>query len=293
MLRPIRNVVVFAAGGGLGRAIVEALQREGFTVSAVTRPSNSISYGPGVTMYCRQDAVISTTGTFAANYQLTAVNAAAAAGVRRFLPSEYGGNTSLVGVAYYPSFAVEKKAIVDHLRTKESQGLTWTALCVGIFFSWVLEEGRGTLGWDLDKGEVTIYDSGNQEYDTSTVDQVARSAIAVLRNLKETENTYVFVNSFTSTQNQTLSALERIQGKSYKVSRDTSAATIARGLEELERGEVDAGYRDLVTGTIYDPGHFALFKADEVGKWKKILQLNNNEDLEGVITEVLRKKDLI
>lgn len=185
-------------------------------MSAVTRPSNSISYGPGVTMHRSEyddfdalvaifrgkDAVISTTGTFAANYQLTAVNAAAAAGVRRFLPSEYGGNTSLVGVTNYPPFAAEKKATVDHLRTKEPQGLTWTALCVGIFFSWVcpstivfssssfplgftdifiqvLEEGRGTLGWDIDKGEVTIYDSGNQEYDTSTVDQVARSAIAV------------------------------------------------------------------------------------------------------------------
>lgn len=53
---------------------------------------------------------------------------------------------------------------------------------------------------------------------------------------------------------------------------------------------MDAGYRDLVTGTIYDPGHFALFKADEVSKWKKILQLNENEDLDGVIMEVLRKK---
>ncbi|GFP55983.1 phenylcoumaran benzylic ether reductase 1 [Trichoderma asperellum] len=246
-----------------------------------------------VAIFRGQDAVVSTTGTFASKYQLTAINAAATAGVRRFLPSEYGGNTSLVGVTNYPPFAAEKKAIVDHLRTKESQGLTWTALCVGIFFSWVLEEGRGTLGWDIDKGEVTIYDSGNQEYDTSTVDQVARSTIAILRNLEETENTYVFVNSFTSTQNQTLSAMERIQGKAYKVSRDTSAAAIARGLEQLERGEVEAGYHDLVTGTIYDPGHFTLFKVDEVSKWKKILQLNDNEDLNGVITEVLRKKRLI
>jgi uncharacterized protein YbjT (DUF2867 family) len=90
-----------------------------------------------VAIFRGQDAVVSTTGTFAAKYQLTAINAAAAAGVRRFLPSEYGGNTSLVGVTSYPPFAAEKKAIVDHLRTKESQGLTWTALCVGSFFSWV------------------------------------------------------------------------------------------------------------------------------------------------------------
>lgn len=119
-------------------------------MSAVTRPSNSITYGPDVTMHRSeyddfdtlvgifrgQDAVISTVGTFAAKNQLTAIDAAAAAGVRRFLPSEYGGNTSLVGVTSYPPFALEKKAVVEHLRTKESQGLTWTALCVSILFSW-------------------------------------------------------------------------------------------------------------------------------------------------------------
>ncbi|UKZ91752.1 uncharacterized protein TrAFT101_006723 [Trichoderma asperellum] len=77
-----------------------------------------------VSIFRGQDAVVSTTRTFASKYQLTAINAAAAAGVRRFLPSEYGGNTSLVGVTNYPPFAAEKKAIVDHLRTKESQGLT-------------------------------------------------------------------------------------------------------------------------------------------------------------------------
>lgn len=140
---------------------------------------------------------------------------------------------------------------------------------------------------------MTIYDSGNQEVDTSTVDQVARAAIAILRNLEETENTYVFINSFVSTQNQTLSALERIQGKPYKVSHDSWSAVRSRGLEELERGEFEVGYHDLVTGTVYDPGHFTFFEREEVGKWKNILQLNEKEDLDGVIMDVLRKKKLI
>lgn len=149
------------------------------------------------------------------------------------------------------------------------------------------------MGWDIDKGEVTIYDSGDQEFDATTVDQVARAAIAILRNLEETKNTYVFINSFVITQNQTLSALERIQGKPYKVSHDSWSAARSRGLEALERGDIEVGYHDLVTGTIYDPGHFAHFKAEEVSKWKKILQLNEKEDLDGVIMEVLRKKNLI
>jgi hypothetical protein len=111
--------------------------------------------------------------------------------------------------------------------------------------------------------------------------------------LEETENAYVYVNSFVTTQKKTLSALERIQGKKYKVSHDTWSAARSRGLEALERGDIEVGYHDLVTGTIYDPGHFINFDAEEVGKWKKILQLNEKEDLDGVITDVLRKKHLI
>lgn len=149
------------------------------------------------------------------------------------------------------------------------------------------------MGWDVDKGEVTIYDSGDQKFDTSTVAQTARSAIAVLRNLEETKNAYVFTNSLVTTQNETLSALERLQGKSYKVSHDSWSAARSRGLEALERGETEVGYHDLVTGSVYDPGRFTHFPAEEVSKWKKILQLDNGEDLDGMIKDVLRKKNLI
>jgi uncharacterized protein YbjT (DUF2867 family) len=131
--------------------LVNALQKQGFNVSAITRPTNSLTFGEGVTVhrlnysdfdglvaaFTGQDAVISTIGTFGASEQMTAVDAAAAAGVQRFLPSEYGGNTSLQGVLHYPPFAAEKRKVVERLQSKEAQGLSWTALCTGIFFSWV------------------------------------------------------------------------------------------------------------------------------------------------------------
>lgn len=85
---------------------------------------------------------MSTIGTFGASEQLTAIEAAIAAGVYRFLPSEYGGNTSLEGVINYPPFALDKKRVIDRLHEAEANGLTWTALCTGIFFSWVSRVNR-------------------------------------------------------------------------------------------------------------------------------------------------------
>jgi hypothetical protein len=42
-----------------------------------------------------QDAVVSTVGTFGISAQCSAIDAAIAAGVQRFVPSEFGGDTSL------------------------------------------------------------------------------------------------------------------------------------------------------------------------------------------------------
>lgn len=86
-----------------------------------------------------QDAVVSALGTFNVPAQKTAIDAAVASKVKRFIPSEYGGNTAIAadpGLEFL-SFAKDKVDIVNHLKSKESEGLSWTAICTGIFFDWV------------------------------------------------------------------------------------------------------------------------------------------------------------
>ena len=77
-------------------------------------------------------------GNFAlGDTQLTLIEAAFAAGVKRFIPSEYGSNTAnpeVVGLV--PIFGGKQK-IVDSLKSKESKGLSWTVLITGPFFDQV------------------------------------------------------------------------------------------------------------------------------------------------------------
>jgi DNA-binding NarL/FixJ family response regulator len=78
-----------------------------------------------------QDAVISAIGATGFQSQKTVIDAAIAAGVRRFLPSEFSANTLSDAVrSLVPAF-VPKMEILDYLKEKGSTGLTWTGLAVG------------------------------------------------------------------------------------------------------------------------------------------------------------------
>jgi len=65
------------------------------------------------------------------------IDAAVKAGVKRFIPSEYGIDTSLQHVPELVPPAKGKQEVVAYLKTKEQEGLSWTAICVGAFFDWV------------------------------------------------------------------------------------------------------------------------------------------------------------
>lgn len=84
-----------------------------------------------------QDAVVSAVATDGVSEQFTIVDAAAKAKVKRFIPSEFGGDSAINTLEENAPFAVSKRQIIDHLKTKESEGLTWTGIHVAAFFDYV------------------------------------------------------------------------------------------------------------------------------------------------------------
>jgi hypothetical protein len=84
------------------------------------------------------DAVVSNlNGSALGAPQMTLIDAAKAAGVKRFLPSEFGSDTTNPKVLEWVEFLKGKKQIVDHLKTKEGDGFAWTSLIAGLFLDWV------------------------------------------------------------------------------------------------------------------------------------------------------------
>lgn len=95
------------------------------------------SFASLVDVFKGQDAVVSTLATLSVQQQLGIIDAAVAAGVKRFLPSEFGSDTSVDDEVDVAPFLSDKQEVVKYLRTKEADGLSWTALCTGPWIDWV------------------------------------------------------------------------------------------------------------------------------------------------------------
>ncbi|KAI9663108.1 MAG: hypothetical protein M1821_008156 [Bathelium mastoideum] len=296
----IEKVIVIGGGGNTGPYIVEALQTAGFEVAILSRTSSETIFPEKITVHKTDydmtslvkifqgyDAVVSVVATFSTDQQNIIIDAAVHAGVKRFLPSEYGIDTSLPQLAEYVSFAKGKQDTVAYLKTKEGTQLSWSALCVGAFFDWVLKIGGGLMGWDIPARRATVFDSGDQPYEATNMRQIGRAVAGILKHPEGTKNRYVYVNSFTVTQNQVITAVEKASGDKFEVSKMTTRDLRDEGYRNAEKGNLELGFPQVVTSAIYGHGGLNNFSAHK--------ELANEtlglpkESLEETIAEVLEE----
>lgn len=84
-----------------------------------------------------KDAVISAVGATAFGEQKKFVDAALRAGVKRFIPSEFSANSQNDAVLQLLPLFAQKKKLIEYLRSKEAEGLTWTGIATSGLFDWV------------------------------------------------------------------------------------------------------------------------------------------------------------
>ena len=315
MSPPIKNVIIIGATGYIGQPILSALISSGFTVSALTRSSSNSTFKfpdnvavhktdysiPSLLQaFKNQDAVVSAIGGFSTSQQVAILDAAVAAGVKRFVPSEYGVDSSLPDVEYFVPLIKGKKDTIAYLKEKETSGLSWTAICVGAFFDGTFRT-PGSMGWDVPRRKALIFDGGNNEYEATNLDQIARTVAAVLstKNWEHTKNEFVYINPFTVTQNQVLAALEKVSGEKFKIQHAEVAQLSERSLERIKSPDTS-----LVKGDVYDEAfpsaHFGSIVAAIYGHggfnnysktrglWNEKLGLPK-EDLDGALAKVVEE----
>ena len=147
----LTNVLLIGAGGNLGPTILNALTSDPrFTVSILTRKSSKSTFPSHLTIhrvsddypeselvsaFKGQDAIVVMVASASAHKQKDFIDAAVKAGVKRFVPSEFGGDTeNEKALAILPQLYGGKKEVVDYLKGKENDGLTWSAFVTGPFF---------------------------------------------------------------------------------------------------------------------------------------------------------------
>ncbi|KAI4594272.1 hypothetical protein KJ359_008547 [Pestalotiopsis sp. 9143b] len=222
----ITKVALAGATGSLGKVMLDELLQAGFDVTVLTRSTDqkfadnvmvkAVDYDSldSVTEALQgQQAVISTIGGAALGKQLLLVEAAAKAGVLRFIPSEFGSDTSNPKVAQLPLFA-DKIAVQSALKKEAKAGrLTYSLVTTGPFLDWGLE--NNLLASPKDQ-TITIFDGGNQVFSTTTLSTIGKAVASTLRHLDETKNRAVYVQGAALTSNQILKLAEKSTGTSWK-----------------------------------------------------------------------------
>lgn len=292
-------MLVIGPGGNVGRSTVKALLDEKFEVTGLTRQSSEAILPPGVKhiksdyseaslrdAFRGKDAVISTISSIvpgdALTLQKSLVDSAISAGVKVFFPSEFGIDTSDSSASEYIPFLVDKIQTVDYLKAQQDK-ISWTAVITGSMFDWGLNI-PGFGGFNMPARTATVFDGGDISYEATSLDQVGRAIARSLKNPDLTKNQYVYVSSFTVTQNKVLSALERATNEKFTLSKDTVENLWRDWATKVKEGQL-LGTLSMITGSILGEGGLANYSKTK-GLWNETLGLPQ-EDLDGFVREYL------
>jgi hypothetical protein len=259
----IKNVIIIGAGGNLGPAVLNAFLKESsFNTTVLSRPGSKSTFPSGVKViradydshdslkdaFQGQDAVISLVGGMALGDQNKLIDAAIAAGVKRFLPSEYGSNTPDKRVREFAPFLKAKTGTVDYLKSKEKE-ISWTSIITNAFFDWGLRVGF--LGFDGSSKTATIFDGGDVVFSGTNLHQIGVTIVKALEHADLTKNQYVLVSGFQTTQNEILAAAEKVTGAKWTVNQASTKKHVEEGRAKVQSGDF-SGFSNLILGILYD-----------------------------------------
>ncbi|KAL2125955.1 hypothetical protein VTI74DRAFT_2085 [Chaetomium olivicolor] len=273
----LNTVGVVGASGNLGAPIVQALLAAGFKVTAITRENSTSTFPDAVEVrranltsvesltkaFSGQDVVIITVATSASGSQIPFIDAAIAAGVKRFIPAEWGHNTR-PGKLNGPlaDMLGGKTRTIDYLieKAKFNPWLTWTGIATSSFFDWGLDNGK--FGINLATKTATIFDSGNEPASASTLVFIAQAVVAVLQREHQTANQYYDIVEHTFTQNQLLRLFEEETGAKFAVTRASTKDLAVIRDEKITRGDRSAFLEALFVYSFADGAGNAVNEDD-------------------------------
>jgi hypothetical protein len=180
------------------------------------------------------DGLVSTVAATAIENQTILIDAAVAAGVKRFIPCEYGSCTTNPKVAALPIYAPMFK-IKKYLAEQAAGGkLTWTVLACGAFLEFVF---GGPMFLDFANHKATLYDKGDNRISSTSLPNVGKAIAGIFKELEATKNRIVRVSQVILTQNQLLSIAEELRPDiKWEISEVQPSAVLKEGLDEIQAG---------------------------------------------------------
>lgn len=297
MSSSLKNVTLIGASGNVGSAFLNSLIASGkFNIKVLKRASSSATFPGGVEVadvdfasfeslksaFAGQDAVISALGMTGLESQILIADAAASAGVKRFLPSEYGADLANDKIRQLPIFAPKAK-VADHLVDLASKGaLSYTFVRNNVFLDWCIDHD---ILLPMSNSQVLIYNGGDLPFSATTLPSVGDAVVGVLSHPEETKNRSVYVHEIVITQNQLLAlARQAVPNRKFETLAVDLDEAVAQGGAKLARGEfsMEAVLPFLVRATL-EPGYGGKYEKTD----NKLLGIGSKTEQD--IVEMFRK----
>ncbi|CAF9928737.1 MAG: hypothetical protein HETSPECPRED_006913 [Heterodermia speciosa] len=290
------------ASGNLGPFVLDALnQYPQFTVSVLSRKGSKSTFPSHITVHHvaesydeeellptlkGQDAVISLIRPGQQKEIKSLIDACVKAGVKRFIPGEFGSNSVPEAVREAVPWLQNKLNLVNHLKTKESDGLTWTSVVCGAFFDWGLTSNF--LAFSLPTRTAVIYDTGTCHSRMTTLSTIGLAVAHLLRppHYAASSNRYIFISSFSVTQNEILASLEKATGETWTKKHRSTAETRKSALQRAKDGDPNAVEENL-TACHYSEIEGMDYEDEEL--WNERLGLPV-EDVDEVVARVIKEE---
>ncbi|KAG5987781.1 hypothetical protein E4U43_004945 [Claviceps pusilla] len=270
----LKNVTIVGAAGNLGSTVFQKLvDSKQFNIQVLRRPESTSQYPAGIKVIDvdfrsidaltvalqDQDVVVSVLGATSLHLQTGLIDASIKAGVRRFIPSEFGSDAGHPKNRALLPF-IEKVKVEDYLVEKaKTTSLSYTFIYTGAFLDWGI---RYNFVLDTSSYQPVLFDDGNQPFSTTTLDTIANGVVGVLTHPAGTENQTIYLSDFKVSQNELLSIAKKVApSKPWQPKQVPLDAAVAEADKRLAQGIVDMGtivpylYRSL-----FDPSHGGSFQ---------------------------------
>lgn len=299
-----RRIAIVGATGTVGSVTLSALLKKGLhKITAISRAESSATFPGEVTVkkgdYADpsflasalqgQDVLILQVNMMpdSMESQVTLIEAAAKAGVRWVLPTEFGSDIYSPIATDFPMTGMKKK----YRDLIEEKGMDWVAIVNNPWFDWSLKAGLWSV--DIPGRKATIFKVGNTKFNTTTLEQVGRGVAALLslpdEKLNSFKNRPLYLRSFLISQKDVLDSAVRatgtteddweIQHQEPEVAIKASRDAVAAGNPMAFVGEFYLAHMQKGRGGNYE---------DKAAKDAEVLGLRE-ESLDEVIKRVVRE----
>lgn len=299
------KVAVAGGTGNLGPAIVNALLDANYHVTVLTRKnSNNISKLPKHSNLSVAEVdyssvssltealqghkiVVSTVGSELLGGQNPLIDAAVAAGVTRFLPSEFGSNTSNPKSAQLPVFKF-KVDTQNYLKAKvaENPNFSYTLVTNGPFFDWGLKVGFIA---NPAKHAATVYNGGDVPFSATNLDTIGKGVVGVIEHLDQTKNRTVYIQDTLITQNQLIKYAKEKDGVEWDITHKNTKQVYEESLAELAKGanaNIGAAFIGFIFTSVFEEGYGGNFSAHLDNELLGIKGLSDN-DVKALVQSLL------